>query len=321
MSDHRSLRVGLLVGREKTFPPALIDAINVKGQCLGVSAEMAVLEGTLDDESPRHGVLVDRISHEVPYYRAHVKAACLNGVVVINDPFWWDADAKFFDVVLARRLGVAVPRTVALPNKEYVPGISHDESLRNLRYPLDWDRLIDYVGFPAVLKPELGGGWRDVTVVRSREELLAAYDRSGCQTMILQEFVDWDDYLRCICIGGEVFPLRYDPRASFDRRYVTSNGPHGVLRARAEKDARTLVDALGYDVDTVEFAVKDGTLYAIDFMNPPCDLDRFAVGEDAFRWAVDKLSNLTIAYALGRRKPPWRGHERWCDDRVCARSA
>src|SRR5579864_5602910 len=182
--------VGVLVGRENTFPLPFIDMVNERGAAEGISAELAVLEGTAELEQPRHAVLVDRISHEIPYYRAHLKSAALLGTVVINDPFWWEADEKFFECTLARKLGVAVPRTIVLPNKEYIPDIDHRVSLRNLKYPLDWERLVAYTGLPAVLKPNTGGGWKDVHIVDSIERLLAAYDTSGRQTMILQEYID-----------------------------------------------------------------------------------------------------------------------------------
>jgi hypothetical protein len=96
---------------------------------------------------------VDRISHEVPYYRIYLKNAVLQGAYVVNNPFMWTADDKFFEASLATRLGVASPKTVVLPNKEYVPGIVHDESLRNLAFPLDWQGIVDYLGgFPLILK-------------------------------------------------------------------------------------------------------------------------------------------------------------------------
>src|SRR3979490_2801336 len=124
-------RIGLLVGRENTFPQPFLDTVNRKGAGQGVTAELALLQGTQEDEDPAYAVLVDRISHEVPYYRAHLKSAALTGTVVVNDPFWWQADEKFFECTLARKLGVAVPRTVVLPNKDYVPDIDPPTSLRN----------------------------------------------------------------------------------------------------------------------------------------------------------------------------------------------
>ena len=310
--------VGLLVGRENTFPGPFIEAVNQRGASRGVRAEMASLGGARELERQRYAVLVDRISHEVPYYRAHLKSAALQGTVVINDPFWWEADEKFFECTLARELGVAVPKTVVLPNKSYIPDIS-DQSLRNLQYPLDWDGILEYTGLPAILKPNTGGGWKDVYRVDNKEELLWAYDQSGGlqpgyrpKTMILQEFIKWEDYVRCICVGRkDVLPIRYDPTAPFHERYVIDRPVEGDLRTRSILNAIRLTDALGYDMDTVEFAVRGGELYAIDFLNPAPDFDSFSIKEDNFAWVLEKMSDLVIAYATGQAEPPWKGEHRW----------
>jgi hypothetical protein len=305
-------KVGLLVGMENTFPVPFLQAVNDKGKADGIEAELAVLGKVTEfDVPPRYSVIVDRISHEVGYYRAFLKSAALNGTVVINDPFWWEADEKFFECTLARHLGVAVPKTVVLPNKAYEAGIVLEKSLRNLEYPLDWDEILAYTGLPAVLKPNTGGGWRDVYIVHSLEELLRDYDQTGTKTMILQEFIDWDDYVRCVVIGGEVLVFRYDPRRSFFERYVTDDPPPAWLVERATEDALTLTDSLGYDMDTVEFAVRDGVLFAIDWLNPAPDFDNFSIKEEGFAWVIDKMSDLVLRYARGERTSPWQGEHRW----------
>ena len=177
---------------------------------------------------------------------------------------------------------------------------------------MDWERIVAYTGLPAVLKPNTGGGWKDVYIVHSIDQLLSAFDQTGKKTMILQEFIDWDDYVRCICIGRtNIMPLRYNPRAPFEERYVISQPVEGPLHEHAIRDAGTLVEALGYDMDTVEFAVKDDVLYAIDFLNPAPDFDNFSIKEDGFRWVLEKMTDLVIAYALGEKAPPWRDEHRW----------
>ncbi|MGA9775524.1 MAG: hypothetical protein WBU92_06335 [Candidatus Dormiibacterota bacterium] len=305
-------KVGLLVGVENTFPEPFIAAVNERGRAHSVVAEMCRLGGTPEfDSVQRYQVIVDRISHEVPFYRAYLKSATLQGTVVVNDPFWWEADEKFFECTLARRLGVAVPRTVVLPNKEYIPYIDPERSLRNLQYPLDWEGMVGYTGLPAVLKPNTGGGWRDVYMVDTMEDLIHAYDQTATKTMILQERIEWQDYLRCIVIGRDVLVFRYDPHRPFLERYVTDEPPTHALRELAEDQARTLTEALGYDVDTVEFAVRDGVLYAIDFLNPAPDFDRFSIKEAGFNWVLEKMADLAIGYARGELDPPWRGAHRW----------
>ena len=89
-------------------------------------------------DTPHYSVIVDRISHDIPFYRAFLKHAALNGTIIVNNPFWWSADDKFFNYTLAAKLGVAVPPTVILPHKQHPEGTT-DRSMRNLEYPLDWD--------------------------------------------------------------------------------------------------------------------------------------------------------------------------------------
>src|SRR5918912_4597636 len=183
------LKIGLVVGREWSFPPAFIEEVQRRDE--GVVAEYVKLGGTAMNEAVPYTVIIDRISHEVPYYRTYLKYASLQGVTVINNPFMWTADDKFFGAALATKLGVASPKTVALPNKEYVPGIVPTESLRNLVYPLDWQGIVEYVGLPCVLKDAHGGGWRSVYVCQTMDELLHHYNNSGLLTMVVQEFIDW----------------------------------------------------------------------------------------------------------------------------------
>ncbi len=291
------MKIGLLVGRENTFPQPFLDRVNQKGHG-DITAEFCKLGGSVYNQPSEYRLIVDRISHEIPYYREYLKAAVLRGTLVVNDPFWWLADDKFFETALADQLGVAVPRTVALPNKSYVEGVT-SESLRNLQYPVDWQGIVEYVGLPAFLKPSVGGGWRNVYKVNSVDELLSAYDQTGQLEMILQENIEFEGYVRCICIGKtQIQPIRYDPRAPFDQRYVVDEGYLGPdLRARILHDAQTLNEALGYDMNTVEFAIRDGIPYAIDFLNPAPDFDNFSIKEWYFEWVVETIADFVIERA------------------------
>ena len=291
-------KVGLLVGREWSWPPAFIDRVTQRNA--GVEVEFVQLDAVRMDEPCRYAVIVDRISHEVPYYRSYLKYAVLQGVTVVNNPFMWTADDKFFGATLATKLGVASPRTAALPNKAYVAGIKHDESLRNLRYPLDWKGLIEYVGLPCVLKDAHGGGWKDVYICRSLEELIHHYDSSGLLTMVVQEFIEWDQFVRCLAIGQEhVLPMKYDPR---ERKYHVDHAHLSpALGGRIVRDTRTLVRALGYDMNSLEWAVKGGVPYAIDFMNPAPDMDIYSLTPTYFEWVVEHMADLVIRLATEPR--------------------
>lgn len=298
-------KIGLVVGREWSFPPAFIEEVNRRNE--GVTAEFVKLGAPHMDDPAEYRVIIDRISHEVPFYRTVLKHAALRGTTVVNNPFMWSADDKFFGATLATSLGLAHPKTVVLPNKEYIPGIVHSESLRNLAFPLDWQAIVDYVGMPCILKDAHGGGWKEVYVCNSLEELLHNYDHSGLLTMVAQEFIHWDEFVRCMCLGQEdVLPMKYDPKA---RKYHTERDylPAPLLQ-RIVEDSQTLVRALGYDMNSIEWAVKDGVPYAIDFMNPAPDMDIYSLTPDNFEWVVTHMAEMAIRLA---KEPPQAPRPSW----------
>ncbi len=300
-------KIGLIVGREWSFPPAFIEEVNRRND--GVTAELVKLGAPRMDDPAEYRVLIDRISHEVPFYRTYLKHAVLAGTTVVNNPFMWSADDKFFGATLATSLGLASPRTVVLPNKEYVPGIVHTESLRNLTYPLDWQGVVEYVGLPCILKDAHGGGWKDVYVCHSLEELLHHYDHSGLLTMIVQEFIEWEEFVRCICLGqDEIRPIKYDPKA---RKYhPESDFLPPALMARVVEDSKTLVRALGYDMNSMEWAIRGGIPYAIDFMNPAPDMDIYSLTPVHFEWVVSHMADLAIRLA---KEPPRTPTPSWAN--------
>ncbi|HMG37163.1 MAG TPA: hypothetical protein VKM94_24880 [Blastocatellia bacterium] len=301
------MRVGILVGREATFPQMLINEIN--GRHKGVMAEYVRIGGVKMADPCAYDVIIDRISHEVPFYRSFLKTAVLSGAKVINNPFWWTADDKFFNYSLATYLGIKIPRTVLLPQKEYKDGVVN-ESLRNLEYPLDWDAIIEYVGFPAFIKPYDGGGWRGVSRVNNFGELMHKYDVSGTDCMVLQEYIPFDHYVRSYCIGKkDVCPMPYDP--IFQRYLVVDDYLSPEMDERVKRETILINEALGYDINTVEFAIVGDIPYAIDYMNPAPDADWWSVGSVYFKWMVEKVADLAIETAL--HGEPTLNRHRWIE--------
>jgi len=296
--------IGVLYGMEEPFPPALVNRIN-ELNVDGVRAEHLKTGAVKMAEPSGYDVIVDRISHDIPFYRSYLKNAALTGTRIINNPFWWSADDKFFNYSLASKLGVAVPKTVLLPHKEHPEGTT-DRSMRNLEYPLDWDAVFSYIGFPAFLKPHDGGGWKSVYKVNSPEELFRAYDESGRLCMTLQAAVNFTEYFRCYAVDQKrVHVMRYDPGQPHHLRYVAGNPPpEKSLHERIVRDSLTLCRALGYDLNTVEFAVEGGIPYAIDFMNPAPDAGLESVGTDNFKWIVDAVSEMAIQRAQQPQSAP-----------------
>src|SRR5271157_6068299 len=297
-------RIAVLHGKESTFPEALVERIN-RRQVDGVVAEQLKTGGVKMAEPTGYTVIIDRISQDIPFYRAYLKNAALSGTRVINNPFWWSADDKFFNYALASKIGVAIPKTVLLPHKQHPPDTT-DRSMRNLIYPLNWEEIFDYIGFPAFLKPHSGGGWKHVYKVDSPEEFFEAYNQTGDLCMTLQHGVEFQEYFRCYVVGQEkVHSMKYDPKAPHHERYVKGNPPppSEALRNRMEKDALTLCRALGYDLNTVEFAVEGGVPYAIDFLNPAPDADVNSVGQENFDWIVNAVAEMAVKMAQGGENP------------------
>jgi glutathione synthase/RimK-type ligase-like ATP-grasp enzyme len=280
-------RIGVLFGQERTFPLALVDRINAAGGSEVLAEPVRV--GGVSLETPRtYDLILDRISQDIPFYRAILKKFAADGTIVVNNPFWWSADDKFFNNVLARALGVAVPRTVILPSNQHPPDTT-SASMSNLTYPLDWEAIFGHVGFPAYFKPYAGGGWKSVYRVENPQEFFAAYAASGQNVMTLQEEILFEEYFRCYAIGRRhVHLMRYDPRQPHANRYVRDGPPiEPALAERVRQDCLKLTGALGYDFNTLEFAVRGGVPYAIDFLNPAPDADPSSVGEENFRWVLD----------------------------------
>ena len=296
----RKKRIGLIFGMEDTFPWALINAINAKA---GDRAEAMAVEISFlkDDGVFAYDVILDRISHEIPFYRTYLKCAMASGVRVVNNPVWWSADDKFFDNLVAKSAGVAVPRTVLLPHKQYPPN-TEARSFRNMRW-VEWQQVFDYLDFPIFMKPAYGGGWKDVYKCNNPDEFFAAYDQTRDLAMMAQEAIEFELYYRCYVLGRKrVHIMAYDPKQPHHLRYVQNPPPmEPKFEARIRRDAIALCEALGYDMNTVEFAVRDGIPYAIDFMNCAPDADLNSVGKSNFDWMVNNMAEVLIEIATGTR--------------------
>jgi glutathione synthase/RimK-type ligase-like ATP-grasp enzyme len=294
--------IGILFGAENSFPSALVAAINARN-LEDIRAEFITQGAVRLDAPPIWRVIIDRISHQVPFYRAFLKHAAFHGATVINNPFWWSADDKFLNYALAERLGIATPRTALLPHKQLPQG--DERMLRNLQYPLDWQSIFDYIGFPAWLKPIDGGGWRNVHRIASRDDFFPVYDRTASLCMVLQQEIPWTTYYRCLVIGPHVRVVAYDPRLPHHERFQAQFDPlPRPLAQHIERDARKLSAALGYQCNTVEFAVHNGTPYAIDFLNPAPDFDLHSLGREHFEWAVQTFADYAIALAQAPQLTP-----------------
>jgi glutathione synthase/RimK-type ligase-like ATP-grasp enzyme len=290
-------KIGILFGQERSFPMAFIERVNSKNVD-GIFAEPVRIDKVIQGASDEYAVIVDRISQDVPFYRAYLKNAAISGAAVINNPFWWSADEKFFNNCLATKIGIPVPKTVILPSYQ-IPPDTTDLSFSNLAYPLDWDGIFKYVGFPAYMKPFAGGGWKNVYRIADIDDFYLKHSETGQLVMLLQEEIVFDEYYRCYCIGGKhVRIMPYEPRNPHHLRYNSNFEPDAAKLKQMEEIVLKLNSSLGYDFNTVELAVRDGIPYAIDFCNPAPDAERTSVGDDNFDWVVETSATYAIERAL-----------------------
>ena len=309
-------KIGILFGKERSFPMAFIEKVNSKG-IDGVFAEPFRMDKSVQGVNSGYAVLIDRISQDVPFYRAILKNEAITGTAVINNPFWWSADDKYFNNSLMTRIGVPIPKTVILPSYE-MPTDTNPESFSNLAYPLDWEGMFNYVGFPAYMKPFAGGGWKNVYRLENEKEFYDKHSETNQLVMLLQEEIVFDEYYRCYCIGGKyVRIMPYEPRNPHHLRYAADFVP-GQERLKLMEDIVLRINKyLGYDFNTVELAIRDGVPYAIDFGNPAPDAERSGVGEENFEWVVETAATYAIERALDQKE----GHDNLTWGEYIVRSA
>jgi glutathione synthase/RimK-type ligase-like ATP-grasp enzyme len=294
-------KIGILFGKERSFPTAFVDRINSKN-ISGIIAEPVRIDKAMQGEGSGYAVIIDRISQDVPFYRTWLKNAALTGTAVINNPFWWSADDKYFNNCLMTKLDVPIPKTAIIPSRE-LPTDTSDDSFSNLAFPLEWDAIFKYTGFPAYMKPFAGGGWKSVYRLDSKEDFFEKHAETGQLVMLLQEEIVFEEYYRCYCIGRKhVRIMPYEPRNPHHLRYVAGFSPSPERYKQMEQIVLRICNYLGYDFNTVELALRDGVPYAIDFCNPAPDAEIKSVGEENFAWVVETAANYAIEKALENKE-------------------
>lgn len=294
-------KIGILHGMERSFPDAFVERVN-KMNMKGIMAESVSVDMVQQGKATEYSVIIDRISQDVPFYRAYLKNAAIAGTAVLNNPFWWSADEKFFNNALAINLGVPVPKTVLLPSHER-PADTKEASFSNLKFPLSWDVIFEHIGWPAYMKPHSGGGWKHVYKLNNPAEFFDAYRETGQLVMMLQEEIQFTEYFRCYCLGRKYIKvMQYEPRNPHDLRYVVTTGPASEKMVAIVTDyVLKLNNSLGYDFNTVEMAVRNGVPYAIDFCNPAPDADVKSVGQENFDWVVEHATKMAVERAKAHK--------------------
>lgn len=287
-------KIGILFGAENSFPNALVSYINSKKD--GAKATSLLIGAVKNTDKAQYDVILDRISHFVPMYQSYLKMAVMNGATVINSPSSNCVDNNFFQTVFAKKNKLKVPKTVLLPSKELPEGIN-SEHLHNLIYPINWEEVFDFVGFPAILKPNKGYNLYNAYKIYNQSEFFSAYDLTGKNTMILQESIQYDEYYRVFAINkNETRVIYYDPIKPIHLRYNKEETKiSNKLQKELEKVSLLISEYFDIYFNSVEFAIKDGNAYIINFLNPAPKTEKEYMWEDDFNWLVEKTGDMLIS--------------------------
>jgi glutathione synthase/RimK-type ligase-like ATP-grasp enzyme len=287
-------KIGVFSIREQFAYDLLQKINNLKKD--DVRAEFAMVGETRFMEKTPYRVIIDRVSSHVSYYNTHFINAALTGTYVINNPLAVESVDRFSNYCQAKNLGLAVPRTISLPTRQYHPDCS-SQDLGNLQYPLRWEEIGDFIGFPAILKPYNGYGFRDIYLVRNVNELIRCYDGTGRQTMIIQEYIPYDFVVKVFMVNGgkEIFVMK---DIVSEKKYVNMKEKEIDSRiSRVIDSVVEIADKTGLDFITTEIASKNDALYVYNFLNPFPDCREEILTEECYQWCLNKVAALSVEYA------------------------
>lgn len=303
-------KIGIIFGDEQSFPQAVLKKINSTTDKIRAEVIKFNIHGI--DDLLEYNVIFDRFSNKIEFYRGILKNAVLSGVRIVNEPFFACADDNFFNASLAKKLHINTPKTVIIPSKEHPEGIN-SRSFTNLVYPLDWEKAFDYVRFPAIVKPNKGVAGYNEYKIYNEYEFFSAYDISGRNAMVLQEYIHYDQYFRCYTIGADrVRLMGYNPSKPMHLRYEKSQPTiDDKLKTRIENISKKICKATGLNFNSVEIAVKDNVPYVIEFLNLAPNADLEYLHKENFDWLVDNTAEYLISLAEIEKKVPmnypWSG--------------
>jgi hypothetical protein len=310
----KTVAIGILHGREETFPAAVIHEINEREG--SVRAESIVLGGLFPTTEADYTVVLDRISHLVPFYRSYLRQQARIGAHVLPEPVPLQALDRIIVSQVALELDIPALPMVALPTKNHPPGVT-GEDLNNLVYPLPWDSILERVGFPAVFRPvRLQNNAR--VAVSSLRQLWDAYALTADRQVVLQSFRPADERVMVLVIGEQTLVLSYDPGhvesavvlaesspTTYRERakYLLSATVAPELQASVKAMSGALLSRCQLTMAGVEWSIVDGQPRLVDLHCCP-DLDWWSLGETNFTWAVKACSDYIATLAGQKVSPP-----------------
>ena len=304
-------KIGLLIGDEEDWPSALElltqrlnPQIVYNSQSYDINVErIRIHPFSLRDATSYH-LVIDRLAYWHYQPREWLKkAALVNGVYLLNNPFTFQSMEKHSAYCAMIRLGLNIPETWLIPPKSGPDTEKYRVTASKYHDMFDLPQIAGEVGYPLFMKPFDGGGWRGVSQVDDEAGLNRAYDESQQTLMHIQAGLDdYDVFVRCLGIGPQISSFRYDPSQPQHGRYVID---HHFLDDEKGQEAQTITKVINaffrWDFNSCESILKDGILWPIDFANACPDIAITSL-HYYFPWAIKSLLAWSI-YCVVTARP------------------
>lgn len=305
-------KIGLLLSDEDDWPGAFEGlvrrynpSISYRRQKYGVQVERIRIHPFNLRAPTSYHLVIDRLAYWHYQPREWLKkAALVNDVYLLNNPFTFQSMEKHSAYCAMIRLGLNIPETWLIPPKAGPDTEKYRRTAARYHDFFDLPGLAAQIGYPLYMKPFDGGGWRGVSRIDDPEGLMRAYDESGQMLMHLQQGLDnFDVFVRSLAIGPQVISLKYDPARPMHDRYQID---HGFLSAEKGSEARAITKTINaffrWDFNSCEAILKDGVLSPIDFANACPDIALTSL-HYYFPWAIKALLAWSIFCVVTGRKP------------------
>jgi hypothetical protein len=304
-------RIGLSLGADLCWPICFEDIVRELDLALPIGRDTVRFEvervtiEPFDLRQPsRYDVVLDRLTHWYHTSREWIKKAILlDDLYVLNNPWSVQSMEKQTSYCAMIRLGLPIPETVLVPPKEYEPSSDLQTTLERYAKLFDIGEWGKHLEYPLFMKPYDGGGWAGVSKIDDEQALREAYDRSGRFVMHLQKGVlPYERFVRGIGLGPQVRIINYDPAAPLHERYQRDEDFLDEEDASVIRDLTLTINTFfGWDFNSCESLLKDGTWYPIDFANP-CPDSQVTSLHVHFPWLVKANIRWSIFCAATGRK-------------------
>jgi hypothetical protein len=302
--------LGLLIGDEADWPSAFEalvrrfgSSIQYGGQQYQIAVERIRIHPFNLTASTSYHLIIDRLAYWHYNPREWLKkAALVNGVYLLNNPFTFQSMEKHSAYCAMIRLGLNIPETWLIPSKTGPDTDKYRVTAGRYHDMFSLPDIANRIGYPLYMKPFDGGGWRGVSRINNERELMQCYDDSSQMLMHLQAGLDnFDVFVRSLAIGPQLLSLRYDPGQPLHARYKVE---HNFLTPDQGHEAGLITKVINaffrWDFNSCEAILKDGILWPIDFANACPDIAITSL-HYYFPWAIKALLAWSIFCAVTDR--------------------